>query len=165
MDFRAGDTVVHWMYGLGKIVGLEERALAGQKMLYYVVKVGDLTVCVPADDKAGNRLRYPTPERNFKKLFAILSGPGESLSDDRLERKTQLRKKLDDGRVEAVCQVIRDISTFEKRKPLNDEDKNILRRAWNSLCGEWEYSLSLPPAQVEMELRRLLRQPAENVGR
>jgi len=165
MNFRVGDTVVHWMYGLGKIVGLEERALAGQKILYYVVKVGDLTVCVPADDKAESRLRYPTPQRNFKKLSAILSGPGELLSDDRLERKIQLRKKLDDGKVEAVCQVIRDISSFEKRKSLNDEDKNILRRAWNSLCGEWGYSLSLPPAQVEMELHRLLRQPAENVGR
>ena len=133
MNFRVGDTVVHWMYGLGKIVGLEERALAGQKILYYVVKVGDLTVCVPADDKAESRLRYPTPQRNFKKLSAILSGPGELLSDDRLERKIQLRKKLDDGKVEAVCQVIRDISSFEKRKSLNDEDKNILRRAWNSL--------------------------------
>jgi len=163
-NFHVGDSVVHWMYGLGEIVGLEERALAGQKILYYVVKIEDLTVCVPADEKVAHRLRYPTSQQNFKKLFVILSGPGESLSDDRLERKTHLRQKLDNGNVEGTCQVIRDISFYERKKPLNDEDKNILKRAWTSLCGEWGYSLSMPQAQVEVELHRLLKHPSENMG-
>ena len=159
MDFNVGDPVVHWMHGLGKIVGLEERILAGQKLLYYVVQIQDLTVCVPADDKAMSRLRPPTTERGFKKLFTILSGPGESLSEDRHERKIELHRKLEDGRAEAVCRVIRDLSSFQQKKPLNDDDKNILRRAWNSLLGEWGFALSVPLPQAELELNRLLRQP------
>jgi RNA polymerase-interacting CarD/CdnL/TRCF family regulator len=164
MDFRVGDPVIHWTYGLGEIVGLEERALTSQKTLYYLVRVQNLTICVPADDKALGRLRSPTSKREFEKLFAILSGPGESLSDDRLERKNMLRKELADGKAETVCRVIRDISSLSQRKSLNDDDKNVLKRAWTSLCSEWVYSLSMPLSQVENELRGLLLHPVENAA-
>ena len=164
MKFSIGDPVVHWTYGLGEIIGLEERALAGQKILYYVVKIQDLTVYVPADDGVKGRLRSPTPEREFKKLFTILSEPGESLPDNRFERKTQLHQRLEGGKIEAICRVIRDLSSYEQIKRLNDNDKNALKRAWNSLRGEWGFSLSMPLAQVEIELRRLLSHPPEPVA-
>ncbi len=160
MDFKVGDRVVHWIHGLGEIVALEERMLTGQKMVYYVVEIQEMTVYVPADDKAGSRMRLPTPERGFKKLFAILSGPGESLSEDRRERKFLLQKKLEDGQAESVCQVIRDLSSYELVRPLNDDDRNILNRARHSLLGEWEFALSVPPAEAELELHRLLKHPA-----
>ena len=161
MDFHVGDPVVHWTYGFGQIVGLEERALTSQKMLYYLVQIQGLTVCVPADDKAVTRLRVPTPERDFKKLFVVLSGQGESLPEDRLQRKAQLRKKLDDGNAEAICEVIRDLSSYEQKKSLNEDDKHILKQAWNSLLGEWGFSMSVSQAQAEVELRRLLTHPSK----
>jgi RNA polymerase-interacting CarD/CdnL/TRCF family regulator len=160
MNFNVGDRVVHWIYGLGEIVALEERVLTGQKMAYYVVKIQDMTVYVPADDKAKGRLRSPTSERGFKKLFEILSGPGESLSENRHERKSLLHTKLEDGKAETVCQVIRDLYSYEQKKQLNDDDKSILNRARRSLLTEWEFALSVPPAQAELELHRLLKHPA-----
>lgn len=33
MDFHEGDTVMHWTYGLGQIIRLEERNLSGVKTL------------------------------------------------------------------------------------------------------------------------------------
>jgi RNA polymerase-interacting CarD/CdnL/TRCF family regulator len=164
MDFQIGDPVVHWKYGFGEIVGVEERSLTNEKMLYYVVQIQDISVWVPADSNIMNRLRPPTSKRDFKKLFVILSGPGESLSDDRFERKNQLRKNLEDGKAEAVCQVIRDLTFYEQRKRLNDDDKNIMKRAWSSLCSEWGFSMSVPLAQVENELHSLLKHPVESIA-
>lgn len=162
MNFHVGDTVIHWTFGLGKIVGVEERDVAGQKTLFYMVKVRDLTVCVPIDSRTESRLRSPTSAREFKKLFAILKGSGDSLSEDRLERKALLRKGLADGKAEAICHVIRDLSTLSKTKSLNDDDKNILRRAQGLLCAEWGFSLSVPLEQAESELQSLLVRPAAN---
>ena len=161
MDFHVGDPVIHWSYGLGEIVGLEERAITSQKMLYYVVRVQNLTVYVPADGKAESRLRPPTPGGEFEKLFDILKGSGETLSEDRLERKNRLHKEMADGKVETVCRVIRDLSSLSQKKALNDDDKNVLKQAWGSLCSEWGFSLSLPLNQVDTQLRNLLH-PAEN---
>ena len=55
MNFHKGDMVMHWTHGIGQIVNLEERALAGSKTVYYVVQVRDMTVWVPADSKVGSR--------------------------------------------------------------------------------------------------------------
>jgi RNA polymerase-interacting CarD/CdnL/TRCF family regulator len=164
MEFQTGDPVIHWTYGLGKIVGQEERTFSGEKKIYYVVQIRDLTVWVPADATVMTRLRIPTPGSEFSKLFDILSGPGESLSDDRLERKTHLVEELKDGKVEAVCRVIRDLTTFQQRKPLNDNDKLVLRQASDSLLGEWGFSLSIPLAQAQLELYRLLVKPSQTVA-
>lgn len=162
MAFHVGDTVVHWTFGMGKIVGVEERSLSGKDTLFYNVRVRDLTVYVPVDSRIDSRLRLPTPRRQFNKLFAILQEPGKALTEDRLERKSTLRKGLAAGNAEMICQVIRDLSALSHKKPLNDDDKNILHRAQGLLCAEWGFSLSVSIEQAESELKRLLMNPAAN---
>ncbi len=158
MNFHKGDTVMHWTYGIGQIVNLEERALDGSKTVYYVVQVRDMTVWVPADNKVRSRLRPPTPKSRFQRLLAILSSPSEPLPEDRLERKTRLLQLLEDGRPESLCQVIRDLSAYQKRqvRPMNDNDQMILKQSRNTLLGEWGFVLSITHAQAEHELHHLL---------
>lgn len=156
MGYKIGDPVMHWTYGFGQVVGLEERALSGQATLYYAVKLHDLTVWVPADDNLDSRLRPPTTAAGFEKLFAILSGSEEPLSDDRHERKLHLVEQLKDGRAESLCRVIRDLFAFQKRKSLNENDQHLMKRVQSVLLGEWEFSLSIPPTQAASDLHRLL---------
>lgn len=157
MNFREGEAVMHWTYGLGKVIRLEEKDLSGKKIMYYAVQIGDLTVWVPADDMLETRLRLPTPEAKFKKLLKILTGPGETLPDDRHERKILLLEWLKDGRAESLCRVIRGLFTYRHVRALNDNDQAILKRAQNALIGEWGFSLSITPAEAELELHRLLK--------
>ena len=156
MNFRAGDAVMHWTYGLGKIVKLEERKLFGQDGMYYAVQIGDLMIWVPADDKLGVRLRPPTPRTRFKKLLSLLSHKGEPLPQDRHERKTLLMELLRDGRAESLCRVICSLMTFRQTHSLNDNDQAILKRAQTSLLGEWGYTLSIPTQQAEVQMQRML---------
>lgn len=156
MNFHEGDAVMHWTYGLGQIVRLEERDLSGSKTLYYAVQIRDLTVWVPADNKLGSRLRSPTSKSGFKQLLAILSSPGESLPEDRQERRTRLLELLRDGRTESLCRIISGLSAYRKIKPLNDSDQSIMKQSQSALLGEWGFVLSVTPAQAELELHRLL---------
>lgn len=156
MEFHAGDTVMHWTYGLGLIIRQEERNLSGSKVLYYAVQIQDMTIWVPVDDQLESRLRFPTPESGFKQLLTILSNSGDPLPDDRLERRTRLRELLNDGRAESLCQIIRDLSVYQKTRSLNDHDRMLLKQSRNALLGEWEFVLSISHAQAEFELHRLL---------
>lgn len=156
MNFSDNETVIHWTYGLGRIVHLEERDLFGSKHLYYAVQVGELTVWVPADAKLESRLRPPTNEADFRKLLQILSSPREPIPDDRNERRNHLLGLLRDGRAESLCRIIRDLSAQQLVRPLSDSDHSILKQARNALLGEWSFVLSLTQAQAEFELRRLL---------
>jgi RNA polymerase-interacting CarD/CdnL/TRCF family regulator len=165
MNFHTGDTVMHWTYGIGQIVNLEERDLSGSKTLYYAVQARDLTVWVPADSNVGSRLRTPTPKSRFKQMLTILSDPSEPLPEDRLERRTRLLELLSDGRVESLCQLIRDLSAYQKQKvkPMNDNDQMVLKQSRNTLLGEWEFVLSITHAEAEHELHHLLASgPVEN---
>jgi RNA polymerase-interacting CarD/CdnL/TRCF family regulator len=154
--FRVGDKVIHWCYGLGEIIGLDEKILSGHKARYYVVRVQNLTIWVPMDDDIKSKLRPPTPKSEFKNLFAILRSPGEPLSNDRMERKTQIMEKMKNGSLEGICQVVRDLSSYRKERKLNDYDSVLLKRAHDFLIDEWKFSLFVPPAQAEQELTQLL---------
>jgi RNA polymerase-interacting CarD/CdnL/TRCF family regulator len=156
MNFRIGDPVVHWTYGIGQVIRREERAVSGVKTLYYAVKAGDLTIWVPADDKLEIRLRPPTPQNRFKHLLTILSSPGEPLPDDSRERRLRILELLKDGRAETLCRAIRDLSAFQHVRPLNDYDQSLMKRLQATLIGEWGFVLSVTPEHAAQEMHRLL---------
>lgn len=157
MNFHKGDSVMHCMYGLGKVLRLEAMTLSGEKILYYAIQFGDLTVWVPADDKLETRLRLPTQVDEFKRLMGILSRPGEPLPDDRFERKKLLLEWLKDGRAESLFRVIRNLSTYHRHgHPLIEDDQILLKRSRKALLGEWSFTMSVTLAQAEHELQRLL---------
>ncbi len=160
MKFQVGDTVMHWNYGLGQITGMEERVVTGKSQLYYVLRIKDLSIWVPADKSAGDRMRVPTSARSFKRLLAVLGGSAEELSDDRRERKLQLHTKMSEGTAESICHVLRDLTSRELNRPLNDDDRATLERARGLLLGEWGYALQVPPAQAEDELLKILKPTA-----
>jgi len=156
MEFHVGDPVMHWTYGFGHVVGIEERILAEQKTLYYTVTAHDLTVWVPVDDQLETRLRPPTSAEGFRDLFAILSGDSQPLPDDRQDRKVFLVEKLKDGQASSLCRVLRDLTTYQHSHSLNDNDLNLMKRSRESLLGEWRHALSVPAGEAEAELHRML---------
>lgn len=161
--FHRGDAVMHWTYGLGSVVRLENRELLGQKMLYYAVQVGDMTVWVPNDDQLPIRLRRPSSKGQLAKLRTMLTKPGVTLPQDRHERKTLLLEMLKDGRAESLCKVIRSLVVFAKGHPLNDNDQALLKRAQTALLAEWSHALGVTPAQVEQQLQRYIGIPTSSV--
>lgn len=156
MEFQVGDHVIHKNHGIGKIVQLDEKMLSGRATHCYVVQIQDLTVWVPINDKGESNLRLPTPRSEFENLFAILRAPGETLSNDRFERKNQLIEKMNDGKIESICQVVRDLSLHRSSKKLNEHDTSVLERAQDFLLGELKLALSVSTSEAEQKLTQIL---------
>jgi RNA polymerase-interacting CarD/CdnL/TRCF family regulator len=156
MAFHEGDMVVHWTYGLGRIVQLEEREVFGSRNLYYAVQIGDMTVWVPENENLDSRLRLPTNRDEFERLLCILSTPGETLPENRNERRTYLLGLLKDGSAESLCYIVRDLDAYQHVHQLNENDQTFMKQARNTLMGEWGFVLSLTQDDVERELRHLL---------
>ena len=156
MDYNVGDQVIHSVFGPGEILQLDKKEISGKLNTYYMVKTNTLTLWVPIDNNGERSLRPLTPRSHFKKLFEILTAPGEPLTEDRLDRKAELTDRLRDGKIVSVCEVIRDLNQFNRKKKLNDYDSAILDRAKNFLISEWMIALSVSRQQAEKELRELL---------
>ena len=156
MEFHVGDPVMHWTYGFGHVVGIEERAIADRKGLYYAISIRDLTVWVPLDDQLKFRLRPPTQKNGFKELFAILTGSSEPLPIDRQKRKLWLVEKLKDGKAASLCHALRDLVTHQQAYSVNYNDENLMKRLREALLGEWSYAFAVPVSEAEGELFRML---------
>jgi RNA polymerase-interacting CarD/CdnL/TRCF family regulator len=157
MDYHAGDAVMHWMHGLGKVVRREKRDVLGHEALYYAVSVGNMIVWVPLDEKIGQRLRRPAGKIRFKRLVALLAKPGEVLPVDRHERKLLLTEYLQDGRLESLVRVIRALLSLQQVRSLNDNDQAVLRRVQSALLAEWGYVMALTPLEAELQFSRFLK--------
>jgi RNA polymerase-interacting CarD/CdnL/TRCF family regulator len=156
VDFHTGDKVVHWAYGTGEILNLEEKHLSGQTTQCYVVQIGDLMLWVPINGGDKSSLRALTSPEEFDELFEILASPAEPLSEDRLERKNHLMAEMREGTLRGICRVIRDLHNHRRTSKMNDGDNVILERAQNFLLNEWQLALSVPYAQADKELKRII---------
>jgi RNA polymerase-interacting CarD/CdnL/TRCF family regulator len=154
--FRVGDVVVHWSYGPGEVVQLDEKTVAERTERYYVVKVGEMTIWVPRDGEGASSLRPLTPRERFEALFDLLSSPGELLTTDRLGRKTELQQRMRDGSLESICLVIRDLYTQGQTARLNEADNITLNRARKFLLEEWRLVMGVSASQAEAHLKELL---------
>ena len=163
MNFRNGDSVIHWTHGLAKVVRMEMMTLSDEEIPCYAIQIGDTTVWVPADDKLDTRLRLPTVAAEFKRLTDILTHPGEPLPANGYERKKLLLAWLTDGRVETLFRVIRSLATYRHFYALNEDDQAILKRSQNALLGEWSLIMSIPLERAEHELHNLLNSPSSRV--
>jgi RNA polymerase-interacting CarD/CdnL/TRCF family regulator len=159
MNFHVGDKVIHWAYGLGEIVQIEEKVVHDHLTNCYVVHTtSNLMIWIPIDDLPQRSLRVPTLPEDFTRLFDILTGPSEELLEDRALRKDQLMAQMRDGQLASICRVVRDLTNFKRSKKLNDQEKSILEQATNSLLTEWTYSLGLPLDQAYQKMMSLLGQ-------
>lgn len=156
MGFHVGDKVIHWTYGLGEIVHIEEKIICGRPTNCYVVRTPDLTIWIPINELQQRSVRLPTPPEQFVKLSAILSSPGEKLQEDRALRKDELMAQMKDGQLASICRVVRDLTHFKRSTKLNDQERSILERAMNSLLTEWTYSLGTPLSQAHQAISNLL---------
>lgn len=155
--FQVGDSVVHWVHGLGEVIQMDEKAISGQTANYYVVQIGNLTLWVPRSESGERCLRSPTQAEGFQKLFDILAHAGEPLSPDRYIRKTQLIELMKDRTLESICRVVRGLSDYQRTKAINENDKATLQHAKKFLLDEWSLALSIPVEQAEGELNELLK--------
>ena len=156
MSFREGDYVMHWTFGFGKVIRLENQLVAQKEVLHYMVQVDDMSIWVPEDEMLSARLRSPSTKKEFKHLQDILSSPGEELPDDRLLRKNRLLEILKDGSAKSLFDVVRSLANYRKVRALNDNDQVLLKRAEKALIGEWGFVLSVTTLQASTELHQML---------
>lgn len=157
MEYEIGDTVVHWTHGLGKVIAIEERHLAGISQAYYVVEVGLLMLWIPAEAVNQGSLRFPMESVQFKHLIHILQTPGEPLSDNYTKRRFELRDRIQKRTLADLCHLIRDLTDRSRLHNLNPNDANVLFRAEEFLLDEWVFSLGTERSKAQRELDVILR--------
>ena len=157
MNYKIGDTVVHWTYGVGSVTAIEKKQLAGMIKWYYIVEFEMLELWVPIDEAAKGALRLPMESTQFQRLLDILRTPGQPLPDRYFQRKITLRERMQKRSPEALCQVIRDLRDRSHHHQLTSEDSSVLLSAEESLLDEWVISLGTERSIALRELEEIFQ--------
>ena len=112
MQFNVGDVVVHPAHGVGRIVKLEEKRLFGaEARLYYELSTAKSTVWVPVEGNLTAALRPVTSKNALAHYRNLLKSRSAALDKDHRQRNFELNARLKDGSFQAVCGVIRDLTS------------------------------------------------------
>jgi CarD family transcriptional regulator len=157
LKYKIGDIIVHWTYGFGTVVGVDQKDMAGASQQYYVVEVKLFRFWVPVEEADEGSIRYPTEKIQFKLLFDILRTHGKSLPDYQYQRKIALRDRMQKRSLGDLCHVIRDLTDRSQKHALNQNDFAVLFRAEEHLLDEWVYALGTDRPNAMLELEVLLQ--------
>jgi RNA polymerase-interacting CarD/CdnL/TRCF family regulator len=156
MSYSIGDKVIHSTHGFAEIINVESKEVLGVSSRYYVIQTRSLLLWIPIFSQNKESIRLPTSKNKFIKLFDILRSHNLPFPKNRNERKSQIHNMLNDGAIESICKLIRDLSFCRKNHKLNDTDTSTYRYAVIKLIDEWQYSMSISESQALGELNSLL---------
>ena len=119
MSFKVGDRVVHPRYGLGKVTQLAiKQFVEGEKRLFYEIAFPDSILWVPFNLSTSG-IRKVTGKGEIMKCRKLLETPAAPLNGDLRLRQKDLSNHLKTGTFTAQCEVVRDLTEQNRRKPLS----------------------------------------------
>jgi CarD family transcriptional regulator len=164
MNYKVGDVIVHWTHGIGKVVAIDQKEIAGVNHEYYVVDVKQYKLWVPVGSANEGSMRFPMESIQFNTSLDILREPGKLLPDNQYKRKLELSERMQKRSLGDVCHVIRDLTDLSRLHPLNLNDTFVLSQAEEHLLDEWVLSLGTERSNAVNELKVLLKEePSEPV--
>ena len=137
MELNVGDQVVHPKYGLGNVVGLQEREFEPGKMhMYYEISMRGTTLWVSLEIPTFG-LRKLTVRSEISRCREILASHPAPLVEDARQRQLELADRLKLGTIAAHCEVVRDLNAYFGDRPSSGRVGAFLQVAQEVLCQEW----------------------------
>lgn len=156
--YKVGDIVVHWAYGSGKVVAVDDKGLPGKPCFYYVIEGNEQTLWVPAEETGKSSLHLPTSRSEFKLLINILRSQGEKMSNNSYQRRDQLDGRMQKASPKDLCLVIRDLNYRSHHRKLSSSDIRVFNHAQSLLLIEWERALETPREIAKNEMKWILKE-------
>jgi RNA polymerase-interacting CarD/CdnL/TRCF family regulator len=154
---------MHPVYGLGHLVKIEEKQFSEMgARLYYKITLPKSTVWTPVEAQATIGLRLVTARSDLDHYRDLLKSRPVPLHKDHRQRHLELVSRLNQGSFQVVCEVVRDLTAWGRRKPLNRTDTLTLKKTQESLYQEWATAAGVSIAEAIKEVKSLLQttQPA-----
>jgi CarD family transcriptional regulator len=167
MLFSIGDYIVHKNYGVGEVVGIEEKTLSSKTTTYYVVETKDSTFWMPVVKADNERTRLIVPAKTIhNKVIEVLEDDPQEMSSNHKTRRKRIKDVNASGNIVIVAELVRDLTYRKAVKGrlavLEDKDLEYLKnRLITEWITEWAKSVRKPKQKVTQKVERILQQHRE----
>nr|WP_255821865.1 CarD family transcriptional regulator [Domibacillus sp. PGB-M46] len=149
--FEIGDKIVYPMHGAGVIEAIEEKEILGKTQQYFIMAfpLRKLQVMIPITKVSDYGMRLVL---NMAAIEQVMDMFGQGEIDRSITHKQRFKintDKMKTGMTKDGAEVIRDLVMIQKEKPLNSNEKLMLRDAMQFLVSELELSNSMTQPQAK----------------
>ena len=162
--FEVGDCVVYPGYGVGHIVGQEERAMNGDSRTFLVISFkeaeNESKVMIPVSNTGDVGLRAPSPKKEAKKALDLLSDGSMEVPAGWKDRFAAHGDMLARGDILSVAQVLKTLWVLNRKKPLSFREKKMYQKALLLMSSEVALILGKSREETEAQILKKLEKLA-----
>lgn len=155
--FSKGDWIVHRLYGVGQIRGIESKQLNAKKRKYYRVKTDRSTFWLLVGDAENQRVRPVAPAKELLEAIEILNDTPGKMDRDYKKRQKRIKQVLSEGFLVPTSELLRDMSARHQRKKLTAAEQVTLDLLKKRLTEEWSAVMSIKPSEADRQLNQILK--------
>ena len=137
--FEDGDFVVYPTHGVGRILGTEEREVAGTTLEMLVVRFEQdrMTLRVPIEKAKSLGLRTLSSKRQMEQAITTLQGKAKIRRTMWSRRATDYENKIDSGDPVSIAEVVRDLHRRENQSEQSYSERQMYQKALDRLAREF----------------------------
>ncbi|MCC5971094.1 MAG: CarD family transcriptional regulator [Pararhodobacter sp.] len=137
-EFRPNDFVVYPAHGVGKIVSIEEREIAGMQLELFVISFekDKMTLRVPTDKATQVGMRSLSSPDIVSKALATLRGKARVKRAMWSRRAQEYEQKINSGDLLAIAEVVRDLHRTDDQREQSYSERQLYEAALERLTRE-----------------------------
>ncbi|MBR7063689.1 MAG: hypothetical protein IKI31_00820 [Treponema sp.] len=160
VKFRINQKIVYPTQGVGKILGIEEITVRGEKRTYYNIAVEstDMILKVPVENAVSSGIRQIVSAPEAEKALKMLSQEFEPVTSDwklRYQMNLDLLKK---GSIQDIATIVQCLYNRSKVKELPIQERKLYDSAKKLLEDEISLALGKSPKEIENLIHSKLEQ-------
>ena len=156
--FKVGDKAVYPGQGVGEVMGIEHKEVAGQRQSFYVLKILDngMKIMIPINKVNQVGLREIIGEHDVRQVYSILKEKDIAVDSTTWNRRyREYMEKIKTGSVFEIASVLRDLYLLKGDKDLSFGERKMLDTARSLLIKELSLAKECDEAEIESDLKRI----------
>jgi CarD family transcriptional regulator, regulator of rRNA transcription len=136
--FKLNEFVVYPAHGVGQIVAIEEREVAGFKLELFVISFSKdkMTLRVPTSKGAGVGMRKISDPDTAKRSLEILTGRARVKRTMWSRRAQEYEAKINSGDINAIAEVVRDLYRSDAQPEQSYSERQLYEAALDRMVRE-----------------------------
>ena len=157
-NFKVGDKAVYPGQGVGEVLGIEHKEVAGQRQSFYVLRILDngMKIMIPMNKVGSVGLREIIGEKDVRRVYTILREKEVSVDSTTWNRRyREYMDKIKTGSVFEIAEVLRDLYLLRSDKDLSFGERKMLDTARSLLIKELAIAKECHEQDVEADLKKI----------
>jgi RNA polymerase-interacting CarD/CdnL/TRCF family regulator len=155
LRFEIGDLIVHYFYGVGKVVDIVEKGLDGDEQTFFKVSTKDIDYWLPVDEADVDHIEPIRSPDDFQDALEVIATAPEPIAKHHKSRKKKIHDRWKNGDLMARAELLRDLNGRLKLIKLSFSEKEMLEKVRRFFINEWVIT---DESMTRKKARKLLRQ-------